>query len=584
MKTLQFIQFISLSCLLAIGAISCGSKESNHPYTPLQVYFSPVKMDMNAEYLIPYFINYPTDWAKMGLRNYPRLITYQYHDAAWGVTSTSQYEFLPNGRLSQQRRTSFNVGATGFDVISYEYNNHSNLIKIQSVDDGRYKRRNTDDGFTYDSAGRLIRRDKNGRGNYDTSSFLYAYHSNGALQSISPERENGTVNESGVTIHKMQFDSLALLKTFDTPKTHNMFLKDIDSYNMGQSVTLYTYTNNLCTKAVEQVPVKFSQGWNTLTCTSIFTYNSHGDLASWKYSGGVYKSQGNGWQVDDMTFTISYNYKYDKKGNWTQATVTLPANINDIPALSTYYKASRYGFTSNKDRSPEVKAGNAPSLTVVRTIDYWDEKAVASTKGANENKQATITGNLRYKSTDIYGLSGKVKSVSGNEESLKFDRVGNLIAMQNKFGDEATYHYITTTSYKVEGWEENVVNIESQNGLRTDICPDANANTELEQIYTFDNRNRITSHKFCSHMAYVTWRYSYEGNSKYPAMMVEEHPEEGTTTYRYTYTKFDNHKNWTQRNVICTTEYEDYDENMNYLGKKQTPPKEYIEKRIIEYW
>ena len=156
MKALQTIQAVALSCLLSIGAASCGSEESNQPYTPLQVYFDPVRVDMNAEHLMPYFVNYPTDWAKMGLRNYPKLVTYEYHNAQWGVTSTSQYEFLPNGRLSEQRRTSFNVGATGFDVISYEYNGNSNLTQIKSVDDGRYKRRKKDDGFTYDSAGRLM--------------------------------------------------------------------------------------------------------------------------------------------------------------------------------------------------------------------------------------------------------------------------------------------------------------------------------------------------------------------------------------------------------------------------------------------
>ena len=147
MKALQTIQAVALSCLLSIGAASCGSEESNQPYTPLQVYFDPVRVDMNAEHLMPYFVNYPTDWAKMGLRNYPKLVTYEYHNAQWGVTSTSQYEFLPNGRLSEQRRTSFNVGATGFDVISYEYNGNSNLTQIKSVDDGRYKRRKKDDGY-----------------------------------------------------------------------------------------------------------------------------------------------------------------------------------------------------------------------------------------------------------------------------------------------------------------------------------------------------------------------------------------------------------------------------------------------------
>lgn len=307
-------------------------------------------------------------------------------------------------------------------------------------------------------------------------------------------------------------------------------------------------------------------------------------MATWTYSGGVYKSKGNNWRVDDMTFTVSYDYVYDEKGNWTQATVTFPANIDEIPALRTYYKAFRDGFTSNRDRSSAVKAGEAPSLTVVRSIDYWDDETIASMKAAKENGQPVLMGSLRYKGTDIYGLSGKVKSVNGNEESLKFDQAGNLIAMQNKFGDEAAYQYATATSYKVEGWGDYVVNIESKDGMRTDICPDADTNTELDQTYMFDKRNRIISHQFTSHMAYVTWKYSYEGDSKYPATMIQEHPEEGNTTYRYTYTKFDKHKNWIERKVSYTTEYDKYDDNGNYVGDEYTAPEEYTEKRTIEYW
>ena len=100
---------------------------------------------------------------------------------------------------------------------------------------------------------------ENGRGHYDTTTFLYSYHGNGVLQSILPEKKNGT-NESGVTLHKMQFDSLAHFKYFETPKTTNMFLKDIDSYKTGQSVTTYTYTDHLCTQAVEKIPVEFDGG------------------------------------------------------------------------------------------------------------------------------------------------------------------------------------------------------------------------------------------------------------------------------------------------------------------------------------
>ena len=136
----------------------------------------------------------------------------------------------------------------------------------------------------------------------------------------------------------------------------------------------------------------------------------------------------------------------------------------------------------------------------------------------------------------------------------------------------------------MEGWDDAVVNITIEDGKRSDVCPEAITNTELDRFYTFDKRNRITSHKFTSYMAYVTHTYSYKGDNKYPATMVEKHSADGTTTYHYTYTKFDKHKNWTERKVSCTIEYDDYDENMNYIGKKQTSPKEYIENRTVDYW
>lgn len=568
MKVLQTLQTVSLFGLLALGAASCGSSdESNQPYTPLQVYFDPVQVDMNMEELMPYFVNYPTDWAKMGLRGYPKQVSYDYHNAAWGVTYTSQYEFLPNGRLSEQRRTSFNVGASGFDVISYEYDSRSNLTWIKSVYDGRYKRRYKDKGFVYDNAGRLIRRERDRGGNPVSWNYLYAYHQNGALKSILPEKESSLATEAGVTFYKLRFDSLARLQSYETPKTSNLFLKDIDSYKTGKSITTYNYSDQLCTQAVEKMPVKFDRGTETLTATSSFTYNSHGDLASWTYKGGVYKSSGNGWRVDDMQFTISYEYVYDEQGNWTQATVTFPANIDEIPALRTHFKATKYGFTSNQDRTPSVKPGETPTLTVARTISYWDEETIASLKSTGEGGQSAQTNPLRYKGTDVYGLNGAVKSVKSSEGSYKFDQAGNLIIKEDDYDNgSVAYEYITPTSYKVDGWGDAVVNITIEDGKRSDICPDAITNTELDRFYTFDKKGRIISQKFTSYMAYTTLTYSYEGNSKYPAKMVENHPDYGTVTCHYTYTKFDKQKNWIERKVNCADS------------------KEYTEKRTIEYW
>lgn len=497
MRALKF--FIGYACAFFFMAgivISCdsGGKNNDKPYTPLYVYFNPLQLDMSMETLMPYFVNYPTDWAKMGLRDYPMTVTYEYSYPAWGVTGSSQYAFLSNGRLSEQRRTSFNVGATGFDVVSFEYDSNSSLVKIKSVEDGRYKRRYNDNGFIYDAAGRLTRRERDRGGNPGTWDYLYEYHENGALKSILPEKENSLANEAGVTLYKFQIDSLGRIEKIENVKPTNIFLKDISEYKREKSVTVFSYTDNLCTQAVEKIPVKFDQGTETLTCTSVFTYNSHGDLATWTYSGGVYKSKGNSWRVDDMTFTVTYEYIYDEKGNWTQAKIIFPSNLDEIPALRTYYKATKDGFTSNQDRSSSTKNGDTPFLTVNRTISYYDEDMMKNESSTSGNKEKQSAEELLYKGTDTYGLLGKVKSVTEEHECLKFDQSGNLVYQKNSFDKETTYTYLTPTSYNVSGWGEAVVNIAIKDGLRSDT--DSDTNTELNHEYTLTVANDLSSTYF----------------------------------------------------------------------------------------
>lgn len=586
MKNILFI--CTLTALLSACSESRLFKKEEQ-YTPLCTYFNPLDLDMNIETLMPYFVNYSTDWAKMGLRSHPMMVTYKYNNTAWGITATSQYVFLANGRLSEQRRTSFSVGASGFDVIAFEYDGYSNLINIKSVEDGHYKRQHNDNGFTYDSTGKLIRREKSDRANPGTWNYLFEYHENGILKSISPEKDNVLTSEAGVTLYKFQFDSLAHMKRLETPTTTNMFLKDIGEYKKGKSVITFTYTDNLCTQAVEKIPVKFDRGTETLTCTSNFIYNSHGDLITWTYSGGVYQDKGNGWRVDDMMFAITYDYVYDNKGNWTQAKITFPANIDEIPALRTYYKASKNGITSNQDRSSSVKVGEVLILTIEPTIDYWADDAIASCHETETHKDTKKDNGLRYKGTDIYWLSNKVKSVTqessiGDRSQLKFDQSGNLVYKDDNYANGATtYKYITSTAYNVNGWGDAVVDIKIEDGKRSDICSDAST-TELNQEYTFDSKSRIVKHRFTSYMAYVTCTYQYEDEKRIPAVMVRDHPEEGVTTYHYTYTKFDKHKNWIERKISYSTEYDKYDENGDYIGDEYTSPKEYTEKRDIEYW
>ena len=598
MKAIQFLKVFCLSSILIASMESCSQKSGEHdkPYTPLYVYFNPLELDMKIETLMPYFVNYPSDLAKMGIRKHPMNVTYEHTNSAWGITTMFQYVFLIDGNLSEYRRTSFNYGANGFDVTQYEYDDNSNLIQITTKEDGYRRGKKTDDGFTYDSANRLIRRDKNGRGYYNTLTFLYSYHKNGMLKSILPEKDNITTYESGVTLWKMQFDSLAHMVRFETPNTTNIFLKDINEYYKGKSVTTYTYIDNLCSQAVEKIPIKFDEGTETLTCTSKFSYNSHGDLTSWTYSGGVYKNNGNYWRVDDMEFTINYDYKYDNQGNWTEAKIIFPANIDEIPALRIYYKSRTTGYSS-QDKSPSVKQGETPSLNITRTVEYWSDELVEAinTVKTYNNENTTKAKSLLYSDTDIYGIADKVKTVQtetsfgiyGGLSRLDFDKSGNLVHKENPYTRKMmVYKYNTPTSYTVEGWSNDVMNITISKGKRVDKCKDEASNGDLGQECRFDDQGRIVWHKFtdANNMAFVTLLYKYENKSKYPVTMIEEHPENGVTTYDYTYTKFDDRKNWIEREVLRVIEYDHYDDNMNYIGKKQSPAEVYTEKRNIEYW
>lgn len=585
MKATRFLQGVGLLIALMTGLISCNQNadERNKPRTPLFVYFNPLLLDMNVENLMPYFVNYPTDWAKMGLRNYPMTVTYDYFHPTWMVTATSQYVFFATGCLSEQSKTSFRYEANGFDVISFEYDDDAKLVRIISELDGRYKNRKLDDGFTYDVNGRLVRRDINSQG-----TFYYLYHENGALKAIVPKRDGSGVYEAGVTLGRMDFDSLARMVRFESPYTTNLFLEDINRDKRGKSVMTFAYTDGLCTRAVEKMAVEFDQGVDTLVNVSSFTYNSHGDLASWNYKGAVYKSEGNRWWVDDMEITVTYDYVYDEIGNWTQAKIILPKNIDEIPPLRVYYKSHMRGYTS-QDISSFFVEGEVPFLSIERTIDYWGENLVnalqetmASEKMETEKSRAEKDEGLRYRGTDIFGLSGEVKLVTGEYEYWKFDPQGNLISQKNSYDEVTTYEYMTPTSYQLDGLEKTMMNITIKDGVRSDIDSENN-NIELNQEYTFDDRKRLIQHLFCSHMAIIKRTYQYEGDSGYPSTMVEETPD-GIITYHYTYLKFDKKANWTERKVSYVTEYDEYDDDMNYIGKKRMSPEEYIEKRSIEYW
>lgn len=580
MKVLRFFIGCALLFVLTVGIVSC--KQDEKPYTPLSIYFNPLKLDMSVEMLMPYFVNYPSDWAKLGLKGFPKDVIYQYSNASWNFSSEVTYTFSPYGKLTQYKTPSFNVGATGFDVITLNYDDNYNICQIISKEDlrGEY----SDKGFIYDSTDKLIRREKMGRSDIYSKNYIYDYHENGALKSIMPEKEDDLTTENGVPLYKLYFDSSNHLERVENVKTTNILMKDISKYKTGVSVTSFFYTDNLCTKAVEEIPVQFDSGTKKVVCTSTFKYNDRGDMTEWNYSGGVYKNKGNSWRVDDMNFRVTYDYVYDKKGNWIQAKITYPENLDEIPALRSAYKAKKSGFYSNQDKSPSTREGEAPFVTIKRLIEYFEDNFIKNFTAElrDKNKDANRDNGLIYKGTDTKGLFGEVKSVTMNDEVAEFDKAGNLVYKKDRYGYETRFKFSSSTSYTINSINDEVINITIKGNSRSDLCNNFECNN---QEYLFDHNGRLIKHVFCSYMdmSIIKHEYEYESEGKHPVVMREESPEE-KITYRYTYHSFDKKNNWTERKVVYTSEYDKYDDNGNFVERLKLNPQEYIEKRTIKYW
>ena len=86
MKNILFI--CTLTALLSACSESRLFKKEEQ-YTPLCTYFNPLDLDMNIETLMPYFVNYSTDWAKMGLRSHP-----MGHNGYFAIRFPCQWSFV----------------------------------------------------------------------------------------------------------------------------------------------------------------------------------------------------------------------------------------------------------------------------------------------------------------------------------------------------------------------------------------------------------------------------------------------------------------------------------------------------------
>lgn len=87
-----------------------------------------------------------------------------------------------------------------------------------------------------------------------------------------------------------------------------------------------------------------------------YEYNDKGDLSSWEYQGLVWFESSGQFNSFMNNVRVTFDYDYDRHGNWTTMRIMLPDNYANIPILSDYYRM--------RLRTGQISSGEKPVVTI----------------------------------------------------------------------------------------------------------------------------------------------------------------------------------------------------------------------------
>lgn len=575
--------------MLCLVSVSCGTKsdkdgkedEPEKMYSPICVYFDPLQNIVYDQYsaYFPYFVNYPDDWAKIGLHNRPIDMTYTSTDSWTGRRFSIKYYFNTLGQL-----VSINNSALGRDEFIYD--DEGRLMQINRMAnlgwDGKKNQ------FEYrDSL--LVKRNVSPSHN---TSHTFSYYPDGTLKEITPDK--GIYYSERMRIGKLEFNEEGQLIHTESARSFNPFISGTSGIpGEAPSQCYFKYDDRgLCIEKLEKIAFKnYRNKIDTLTCVSRYDYNAQGDLTSWNYKGPSYEYLGNEWGFRDRDFTIRYAYKYDDNGNWITQNIIMPDCYQQVYSLLMFYEKENKGYFVSNQAPSAVPAGEKPKVTIQREIGGYH---IISKETAEKIKDDNIKGKkdkleeqkkmVKFSDVQALGLTGNVKKIDDKEMTIEFDEIGNITKKKDKSaGYTSEYTYDGPLTYKAcPECDTRYVEFTSNQRKTTDKKYE-----EFDEIFTFDSKGRVIKYQPEGMMPELHY-YSYNGNDTNPSSMVVEGADElgsWKTTYRYTYVDIDANGNWTKRKVKATTESEEYPEEGERIAEKSvTEGEPFVETRKISYY
>lgn len=527
-----------LCATVLLAACSGGGLfEKEKKYTPLYVYWNPLEPDggillsgdLSPAYTYPYFVNYPDDRAKHGLRGNVSQVRYPLKDArgnpsTWGAGLA----FNETGQLTSTFSGDF-AKPMDAEIRELRYNVSGQFEGI-------------------------------------------VYNPNRRRWDQTPEKL-----PSNPRVGAMEFNEAGELTRLEAEMTSNPFIVEAKgSFNDFPSVSTFTYSGGLCTEKLEKIAfIVRGETLDTITCVNRYAYNDKGDLISWEYTGGHYcldPETRNLYTIPQISFIFRFEYDYDRYGNWITRRTILPDNYTDDEQLHRYYVVS----TMQKEPAP----GEKPIVTVKREIDYYafSAKEKVEMKKKDAPKFTAVQGR---------GLYGSVKSLSETGHTVSFDEYGNISYEKWEYGPtEENYDYKSPTEYvkKTTGAIIGPFRITCEGNIRKE---GDEKGIELPTEYEFDKHGRLIRYSHADGMSPVVEEYTYDGREKHPAAMTYTFRyEEGKDIVKcqYTYLETDKQGNWTKRKVVRTVESTVYDAMIDKETTSVKTDPEFTETRAISYY
>ena len=604
------LPFLILTVGLALT--SCGGNgaktnaveadETGKLYTPISVYFNPLKAsnyDFYSSYL-PYFVNYPDDWTKMGLHERPSYVRHSSLDR-WSESTVSwTYYFGQLGNI-----TSIVNSVLGRDEFIYDDDLRLQDIKRMQHVSNWDKR---DDQFEYaDSL--LVRRNVSPS---HSTSHTFSYYPDGVLKEIAPDK--GIYYDDKMKLGKLEFNAKGQLVRTESASTYNPFILPEFGSEGGKSPNICTFKYNdrgLCVEKNEVITFTYyDHDVDTLRCVNRYEYNDKGDLKTWSYNGACRENvNGNTWRFVDRAFKIDFDYEYDEKGkNWITQTITLPDCYKDVEALGIFYEKNVNGYYRADQGVTALPAGQKAKVTITREIGpYYEtdvEELKAMMKQAKAEREVAHQEELdrtrrlvKFSAAQAMGLYGNVESLNNVKTESKqgymyfFDEIGRITKVKSSLGTVHQYEYDDRSPLRYkDGEKSDFYNLEFTENQRIVSFP---GNDYATQIFTFDTEGRLEKHTF--YTMFHNGKYiveeeeiSYDDNEKVPVKMVltTYYPEGNRyMTYVYSEIETDDYGNWTKRRVdrYVREEKDRLDENGEDDGNGKWR-ENYMESRKLTYY